>query len=72
MSNLPMDKSTGYVSVDELVELAEPPAGFAGGDAQVQSTLACAIASVTAVSVISQAAGDNCPSTACTSRCAGT
>ncbi|WP_017626720.1 class II lanthipeptide, LchA2/BrtA2 family [Nocardiopsis chromatogenes] len=71
MSNLPMDRSTGYISVDELVELAEPPAGFAGGDAQAQSTPAIS-ATVASATAISAAMGDNCPSTACTSRCAGT
>ncbi|MDA2803849.1 class II lanthipeptide, LchA2/BrtA2 family [Nocardiopsis suaedae] len=72
MSNLPMDRSTGYISVDELVELAEPPGGFVGGDAQVQSTIACVSATVASATAVSAAMGDNCPSTACTSRCAGT
>ncbi|MDT0302482.1 hypothetical protein [Streptomonospora wellingtoniae] len=73
MSKLPMDKSTGFIPEDELVQLAEPPEDFAGGDVQTQSftTAVCAGVSaiVSAASTISIAAGGGCPTTACTTQC---
>ena len=71
MGKILMDKSTGFVPEDELIQLAEPPKDLSVGDYVANSTaLACGISAITAsISAASAAWGDNCPTTACTSRC---
>ncbi|MEV4297231.1 class II lanthipeptide, LchA2/BrtA2 family [Microbispora rosea] len=71
MGNMLTTRSTGFVPEDELIQLAEPPQELSVGDAAPNSTaLACGISAVTlSVTTLSLAMGDNCPSTACTSRC---
>jgi hypothetical protein len=64
-----MDKTTGYVSEDELIQLAEAPEDSAGGVVAPASTWACVSVVVSAASAISSAVGDACPTTACTTRC---
>jgi hypothetical protein len=77
MGKILMDKSTGFVSADELVQLAEPPKDLSVGDYSPNTTgIMCASAVTASISAItasitaaSGAMGDNCPTTACTSRC---
>jgi hypothetical protein len=54
---------------DELIQLAEAPADAAGGEVAPASGWLCASAVVSAVSAISAAWGEGCPTTACTTRC---
>ena len=69
MGILPMDKSTGYIAEDELVQLAEAPDDSAGAMVAPASSWLCVSAVVSALSAISSAIGDACPTTACTTRC---
>lgn len=69
MGVLPMDKTTGYVSEDELIQLAEAPEDSAGSVVSPASSWLCVSAVASAVSAISTAVGDACPTTACTHRC---
>jgi hypothetical protein len=64
-----MDKTTGYVSEDELIQLAEAPEDSAGGVVAPASSWLCVSAVASAVVTVSQAIGDACPTTACTTRC---
>ncbi|GAB2519212.1 class II lanthipeptide, LchA2/BrtA2 family [Nocardiopsis aegyptia] len=72
MNKIHLDKSTGFVNEEELLQLAEPPEGFVGeGGVEVNSTtIVCGITAVSTITVGASAAwGDACPTTACTSRC---
>jgi hypothetical protein len=72
MHQVPTDRSTGFVPEDELVQLAEPPRDLSVGDyvSPNSTALVCGITAVTAsITAASSAMGDNCPTTACTSRC---
>ncbi|MGK5547539.1 hypothetical protein ACSNOH_22800 [Streptomyces sp. URMC 127] len=67
MSDILMDATTGYISADELVELAEEPSELAAGAAA--SSILCAAGVTTAITTASAAMQGGCPTSGCTWRC---
>lgn len=69
MKHMPKDQSTGFVSEDELQQLAEPPEAFAG-DAEMNPYTAGVVCTTIATAVgISAILQDMCPTSACSTAC---
>ncbi|WP_424889595.1 hypothetical protein [Streptomyces sp. XH2] len=67
MSDILMDATTGFISEDELVEIAVEPSELAAGAAA--SSILCGAGITTAITTASAAFGGGCPTSGCTSRC---
>jgi hypothetical protein len=67
MDEIVKDQSTGFIPEEELLALAGMPAGLETG---AESGAWCVV--VETIVSLSQAFGDGCPTTACTSRCGRT
>ncbi|MFE1828592.1 class II lanthipeptide, LchA2/BrtA2 family [Streptomyces yangpuensis] len=59
MSTIAMNDATGYVSADELVELADAPESLAAGWTPT----------IIAATAVSAAMQGGCPTSGCTKRC---
>jgi hypothetical protein len=64
MSDILMDATTGFVSEDELVQLAEEPSELAAG-----TGIPCATAISGVIVGASAALQGGCPTSGCTHRC---
>ncbi|MFE5871740.1 hypothetical protein ACFQ6V_24270 [Streptomyces roseifaciens] len=64
MSDILMDATTGFISAEELTEIAEEPSELAAGAAA--STPWCAIGATAGISAALQG---GCPTSGCTWRC---
>ncbi|MFE1766794.1 hypothetical protein ACFW81_21600 [Streptomyces angustmyceticus] len=67
MSDILKDSTTGFVSEEELVQLAEEPNELAAGAAA--TGILCATAITSAITVASSALQGGCPTSGCTVRC---
>ncbi|MEV7802431.1 hypothetical protein AB0O28_05735 [Microbispora sp. NPDC088329] len=67
MADLIKDASTGFVPVDELVQLAEVPDDLVAG--VNASGILCATAITASITGVSVALGGACPTQACTNYC---
>ncbi|GHI88921.1 class II lanthipeptide, LchA2/BrtA2 family [Streptomyces xanthophaeus] len=66
MGNIAMNDATGYVSADELIELADAPDALAAG---FTPTIIPATAISTVIVGGSAALQGGCPTSGCTKRC---
>ncbi|WP_030075694.1 class II lanthipeptide, LchA2/BrtA2 family [Streptomyces baarnensis] len=66
MGDIAMTDATGYVSADELVELADAPESLAAG---FTPTIIPATAVTTVIVGASAAMQGGCPTSGCTKRC---
>ncbi|MFE5492205.1 hypothetical protein ACFQ7Z_19980 [Streptomyces virginiae] len=67
MSAIVKDATTGFVSEEELVQLAEEPSELAAGAAA--SGILCGAGITTAITTFSAAMQGGCPTSGCTGRC---
>ncbi|MCQ8769244.1 hypothetical protein V7793_11645 [Streptomyces sp. KLMMK] len=67
MSDIIMDATTGFVSAEELVQLAEEPNELAAGAAA--TGILCATAITGVITTASAALQGGCPTSGCTVRC---